>query len=69
MLGRERDDGDVGSELRELSRELVVVKRLANQGAAFYQGWARVLGGAASGYMPTGDAEPLRAPGSISIRG
>ena len=61
------------SEVAALARELRVVTRLADHGAALNLGWARLLGGMVAGYLPTGEPAPLtRAlPGaqSISLQG
>src|SRR5712692_10331430 len=60
-------------ELQALRNELRVVNRLIECGAAYYQGWAKLLGAATAGYMPTGEAAPisprLDGTGSLSLRG
>lgn len=53
--------------LELLRQELRGVAKLIQHGAAFYRGWANVLGSAAAGYTPSGDAAPLNARGSVRI--
>lgn len=57
------------TELQTLKNELRIVRRLIENGAAFYQNWARFLGGAEAGYISTGQPAPLGAGGSVSVRG
>ena len=60
-------------ELRALSHELKLASRLIEHGAAFHSGWAKLLGAAAAGYMPTGEAAPItglvQATGRLSVQG
>ncbi|HML18476.1 MAG TPA: hypothetical protein VK419_15710 [Bryobacteraceae bacterium] len=56
-------------ELKQLQAELKMAAKLIANGAAFYQGWAKLLASAASGYTPSGDAAPLAAAGSVSVQG
>ena len=60
---------ELPAELRALKNDLRAVNRLIERGAAYHQGWAKLLGLAAAGYTPTGDAAPIAASGSLSIRG
>jgi hypothetical protein len=64
---------DACGQLEMLSKELRIVNRLIERGAAFYRGWAEMLGAAAAGYMPTGEAAPIArlfdGTTCISIRG
>jgi len=60
-------------ELGALRNELRIVNRLIEHGAAYYQGWAKLLGAAAGGYMPTGRGGAHRSTdewtASVSLRG
>jgi len=67
-IAQSRGGGHV-FEIYALKRELGKARKLIEQGAVFYQGWARMLGAAASGYTASGEAGPVRAAGQISIRG
>jgi hypothetical protein len=60
---------DIVMEMHELRREIGALKRLVARGAAFYKGWARLLGAAAGGYTANGEAAAFVPSGSISIRG
>jgi len=60
---------DIVLEIHALRREIAGLKRLIGGGAAFYRGWARLLGAAAGGYTPSGEAAPVVPAQSISIRG
>ena len=60
---------EIGLELQALRCDLGTLKRLIAQGEAFHRGWAKVLGAATSGYMPSGEAAPVSAIGAISIQG
>lgn len=60
---------EMGLELRSLSQELEVARRLVIYGAAFCESWGRMLGVAAGGYVASGEAAPLEGPVSISIKG
>jgi hypothetical protein len=63
----------IAHELKALSHEVKLASRLIEHGAAFHSGWAKLLGAAAAGYMPTGEAAPItglvQATGRISVRG
>jgi len=61
-------DRDIVFELRALERDLAGARQLIARGAAFYRGWANVLGSAA-GYTPSGEATALPAAGKISVQG
>lgn len=56
-------------ELEQLQAELTLAAKLIEHGAAFYKGWAKLLASAACGYTPSGDAPPLDAAGTVSVRG
>ncbi len=60
---------ELSRELQALRNDLGLLHRLLEHGAVFYQGWANLLGTATSGYMLSGEAAPVTAFGSISIRG
>lgn len=66
--GTERHPG-LREDILALRHDLGMVGRLLQNGAAFYQGWARVLGAASGGYTPTGAAEPVQTPSAISMEG
>ncbi len=68
-LSGEGADPELSRELKTLRIELTAVSRLIEHGAAFYHGWAKLLGSATSGYTPTGDAAPISAAGTMWIRG
>jgi hypothetical protein len=56
-------------ELKSLQTDLRAVQKLIEHGAAFHRGWARLLGVAAAGYTSSGEAAPLRARGSVAMKG
>jgi hypothetical protein len=64
---------ELGPRLESLKSELRIVDRMIGQGAAFYRSWAKLLGAATAGYMPTGEVAPIPRPmegtGSVSLRG
>jgi hypothetical protein len=60
---------ELRAELKSLETEMRIVKGLIANGAAFYQGWAKMLGAAAAGYTSAGQPAALQPPGSISLRG
>ncbi len=63
------DLGEITRALKSLKSDLRAAVNLIEHGAAFYRGWARLLGAANAGYMPSGEAAPLAAPGSVSVAG
>jgi hypothetical protein len=63
------DSGEITRALKSLKSELRAAVNLIEHGAAFYRGWARLLGAATAGYTPSGEAAPLAAPGSVSVAG
>ena len=63
------DSGEITRALKSLKSDLRAAANLIEHGAAFYRGWARLLGAAAAGYTPSGEAAPLAAPGSVSVAG
>jgi hypothetical protein len=60
---------ELAGELTHLRAELKAAAKLIANGAAFYHGWAKLLASAAIGYTPSGDAAPLAAAGTISVKG
>lgn len=56
-------------ELTALRADLQGLGRLANRGAGYCQGLARLLGAASGGYTPGGEGSPLRPPGNLLVRG
>jgi hypothetical protein len=60
---------EMDQQLQLLKDELKMATRMIANGAAFYQGWAKLLASAASGYTPSGDAPPLAPAGSVSLQG
>ena len=56
-------------QLHALNNELEIAQRLVIHGTAFCDTWARMLGGAAGGYVASGDAAPLSIPGTVSVEG
>jgi Zn-dependent oligopeptidase len=56
-------------QLHALNTSLDVAQRLVVHGQTFCDGWARILGSATAGYQPSGDAAPLTAPATVSIKG
>jgi hypothetical protein len=63
------DSGEITRALKSLKSDLRAAVNLIEHGAAFYRGWARLLGAASAGYTPSGEAVPLAAPGSVSVAG
>jgi len=63
------DDADALRSLYSLKAELRAVGKLLEHGAAFHRGWARLLGAAAAGYTPSGEATPLTVRGSVAMEG
>ena len=59
----------VTRDLKSLQSELDNAAKLIERGAAFHQGWARVLGSAAAGYTASGDGAPLAARGTVALQG
>lgn len=60
---------EMEQELQQLKSELKMAAKLIANGAAFYHGWAKLLASAALGYTPSGDAAPLAAAGTVSLKG
>jgi hypothetical protein len=60
---------DLARELKTLKHDLLMVHRLIDHSAAFYRGWANLLGAATAGYMPSGEAAPLTAPTVVWMQG
>lgn len=55
--------------LTEFRAELHSIKDLIEHGEKLNQGLARILGARLAGYMPTGDAAPIFATGTLSVEG
>lgn len=55
--------------LKGLKSDLSAANKLIEHGAGFYRGWARLLGAAAAGYTPSGEAAPLTVRGSLAMEG
>jgi hypothetical protein len=53
--------------LQGLKRDIRLAQRLAENGAALARGWAKLLAGAAGGYVATGEPVPLHASATVSI--
>ena len=68
-LGGGPVDGGLVLEVQAFQRELKIAAKLIEHGAALQSGWAKLLGAAVSGYLPDGEAAPLSAAGTISVRG
>jgi hypothetical protein len=62
-------DPDLILELNALKGELRAAGKLVAFGLAFYQGWGRLLASSTAGYTPAGEAAPLVASGTVSVRG
>jgi hypothetical protein len=60
---------EIAGELAALKNDLRLVKKLIEHGAGLHQGWARLLGAAAAGYTPSGEASPLAAASAVSVEG
>jgi hypothetical protein len=59
---------EVRRELKMLKNDLRIIGRLIEQGIAFCQGWAKILG-AGPAYTQAGLAAPGRPEGTLSLRG
>ena len=59
---------EVRRELKLLKDDLRLNARLIEGGAAFCQGWARLLG-AGPAYTPAGRAAPVEASATLSLQG
>jgi hypothetical protein len=57
------------AELTDLRQELAIVRRAVEHNLALQLKWARILGASASGYTAAGDAVPLTATATMSVRG
>jgi hypothetical protein len=68
-LNAGRRDPELGRELKALEKDLAAVDKLIERGAAFWNQWARLLGSITGGYTPSGEARPVAAAGTISLRG
>jgi len=53
----------IRAELNQFKKDLNMIGRLIAHGAALHEGWARILGAAAGGYLQSGDAAPLSGSG------
>jgi hypothetical protein len=63
------ENPELSAEVKALKDDLRLVKGLIERGAAFFHGWASLLGAATDGYRPSGEAAPLAASGCISMQG
>lgn len=68
-LKHEPVEAGMASELKTLQLDLKMIGRMIAHSAAFYRGWAGLLGAAAGGYTPSGGAAGIPVAGTISIRG
>ena len=64
-----REQTNLHPELIALRQDLRLVSKLIEHGAAFYDGWAKLLGAAIGGYTPSGEAAPLTATAAVIVRG
>jgi hypothetical protein len=69
LASQSNQDAELRRDLKSLRQELNAVNKLIEHGAAFWRGWARLLGSATSGYTPSGEARPVAVAGTISLRG
>ncbi len=69
LRGSPPDSGEIARALKSLKSDLRAAAKLIEHGATFYRGWARLLGAAAAGYTPSGEAALLAVPGSVSVEG
>ena len=69
QLRQEAADAELAAELKQLRNDLKIVARMIEHGAAFYRGWASLLGAAAAGYTPAGSAAEIQVTGTVSMRG
>jgi len=60
---------DLRREIRALQQQIAVVLRLIAAGAAFAEGWARMLGAATGGYTPAGSPTPLTPSQRLRVEG
>src|SRR4051812_47343609 len=51
--------------LQALKRDVRLAQRLAENGSALARGWAKLLAGAAGGYVATGEPVPLHASATV----
>lgn len=68
----DRGGGDraaIGREANRLRESLAIAGRVIDRGAAFYEGWLRVLGIAAVGYTRAGDPAQLEPEARFSMQG
>lgn len=59
---------EVRRELKFLKNDVRISARLIEHGLAFCNGWARMLGAGPS-YTQAGEAAPVEAVGTLSLRG
>jgi hypothetical protein len=59
---------EVRRELKLLKNDLRISARLIEQGIAFCQGWAKLLGGVPA-YTQAGHSQPPPSAGTLSLRG
>ena len=63
------DHHEILTGLKALKDDLRMVRGLIDHGAEFYRGWAKLLGAAAGGYTPWGEAAPLAPSAAVSVHG
>jgi hypothetical protein len=68
-LRTETADAQFAADLKNLKLDLNMVSRMIRHSAAFYRGWAGLLGAAAGGYSPDGRPKELSVAGTLSVRG
>jgi hypothetical protein len=65
----EAADPMLAGELQALKRDLEMIGRMIRHSAAFYRGWASLLGAAAGGYTSDGQPAGIRIAGAVAVRG
>ncbi|HLH40754.1 MAG TPA: hypothetical protein VKX39_16510 [Bryobacteraceae bacterium] len=68
-LRGEAADPALAGELQALKRDLEMIGRMIRHSAAFYRGWANLLGAAAGGYTAKGQAAEISIAGAVAVRG
>jgi hypothetical protein len=69
-LRTEAPDPELASELKTLKLDLKMIGRMIQHSAAFYRGWASLLGAASgSGYSSNGRAAEIAGSSTISVQG
>jgi hypothetical protein len=68
-LRSESPDPALAAELKTLKLDLKMISRMIEHSAAFYRGWASLLGAASGGYSATGRAAEFAVARTISVQG